>query len=177
MMQPNASGPWWLQLIPVAVILAILAVRYVRPQRISVTRMWISPLILVVLTAWAIYGNEILNPSPAWEIAAAMFLGVVAGIPFGILRGLHTDVRPTERRNVMYLGSTWVTIVIFLAAFGLRAIVRIAMPHRGSLSSAIGDGLLGFAIAFIVASYIVIFKKYEAEVAGRLASEPAPPVA
>ncbi len=166
-MQSGSNVPWWMQLLPLAVVVVVLAIRFVRPQRISLTRMWIQPLILVALTGWTIYATEALNPAPAWEIAAALLVGGVVGIPFGILRGMHTDVRPTERPGVMYLGSSWVTIVIFVVAFGLRSVVRLAMPHRGSLSTAIGDGLLAFAITFVVASYIVIFRKYELEVAAQ----------
>jgi hypothetical protein len=70
-------------------------------------------------------------------------------------------VRPTERRGVMYLGSSWITLLVFLAAFGLRSGVRALIPQHGSLTGIIGDALLGFAIAFIVASYVVIFRKYE----------------
>jgi hypothetical protein len=133
----------------------------IRPQRISVTRMWITPILLCALTAWAIYANELLNPAPPQEIALGLFVGAVAGIPFGILRGMHTDVRPTDRRGVMHLGSSWVTVAIFVAAFGLRYAARMAMPQRGSLAATIGDALLAFAIAFIATSYLVIFRKYE----------------
>jgi hypothetical protein len=139
-----------------------------RPQRISVTRMWVSPIILCALTAWAIYANNMLNPAPPLEIALGVVLGGIVGLPFGILRGIHTDVRPTDRKGVMYLGSSWVTIVIFAAAFGLRYAVRMVIPHRGSLTATIGDALLAFAIAFIGASYFVIFRKYE-----ELAHKPA----
>ena len=158
-----AASPWWAQLLPLVVVVALLAVRFVRPQRISVTRMWIGPLMLIALTAFAIYATERLEPAPVWEIATALLVGGAAGIPFGILRGMHTDVRPTDRPGVMYLGSSWVTIAIFLAAFALRSGVRILMPHRGSLSTSIGDALLAFAIAFIASSYVVIYRKYEAE--------------
>src|SRR5579863_5379224 len=164
-MGTTPSVPLWTQLLPLVIVVAILAYRFVRPQRISVTRMWVAPLLLIVLTAWAIYGTQRLEPAPAWEIVVALVVGGAAGVPFGILRGIHTDVRPTDRRGVMYLGSSWVTIVIFAAAFALRSGVRILMPHRGSLSAAIGDGLLGFAIAFIASSYVVIYRKYEAELA------------
>lgn len=174
-MQSGAAGPAWVQFLPLIIVVALLLVRFIRPQRISVTRMWIQPIILVVLTAWVIYANEYLNPAPGWEIAVGLIAGAIVGIPFGILRGWHTDVRPTDKRGVMYLGSSWITIVIFIAAFGLRSVVRMAMPHRGSLSSAVGDGLLAFAITFIAASYVIIFRKYEEEVAGKLASPPAPP--
>ena len=142
-------------------VVAILALRWVRPQRISVTRMWFAPIILCALTAWVIYENNTLNPAPPLEIAAGLVVGAICGIPFGILRGMHTDVRPTERRGVMYLGSSWVTLVIFAAAFALRYAIRLAIPHRGSLSAVVGDGLLAFAIAFIATSYVVIFRKYE----------------
>jgi hypothetical protein len=174
-MQPSPNVPWWVQLLPLVVVVVVLAIRFIRPQRISVTRMWIQPLILVALTGWTIYATEALNPAPGWQIVAALAIGGIVGVPFGVLRGIHTDVRPTERPGVMYLGSSWITIVIFAVAFGLRAVVRTIMPHRGSLSAAIGDGLLAFAIAFIAASYVVIFRKYELEVAGRLSAPPAPP--
>lgn len=139
----------------------LLAYRMIRPQKISVTRMWITPIFLCALTGWAIYANDLLNPAPLLEIAAGLAIGAIVGIPFGILRGMHTDVRPTERRGVMYLGSSWVTLAIFIGAFGLRYGVRELMPQRGSLSATLGDGLLAFAIAFIVASYVVILRKYE----------------
>jgi hypothetical protein len=146
---------------------AVLAVRMLRPQRISVTRMWVSPIILCALTAWAIYANQLLNPAPPFEIALGVIVGAIMGLPFGILRGMHTDVRPTDRRGVMYLGSSWVTLAIFAAAFGLRYAVRLMMPQRGSLTGTIGDALLAFAIVFIAASYFVIFRKYEEQVHSR----------
>ncbi len=123
--------------------------------------MWVSPIILCALTVWVIYANDKLNPAPPVEIALGVVVGALAGVPFGILRGMHTTVRLTDRRGVMYLGSSWVTLAIFIVAFGLRYGVRSFMPHRGSLVGTIGDGLLAFAIAFIAASYAVIFRKYE----------------
>ncbi|MBV8345954.1 MAG: hypothetical protein JO190_13310 [Candidatus Eremiobacteraeota bacterium] len=125
------------------------------------TRMWITPILLCALTAWAIYANELLNPAAPQEIVLGVLAGAIGGIPFGILRGMHTEVRPTDRRGVMYLGSSWITVVIFAAAFGLRYAARMLMPHRGSLAATLGDALLAFAIAFIATSYLVIFRKYE----------------
>jgi hypothetical protein len=140
----------------------VLAVRLIRPQKISVTRMWIAPIVFSALMAWAIYATNMLHPVPPLEIAAGLVVGAICGVPFGVLRGMHTDVRPTERPGVMYLGSSWVTVLIFIVAFGLRFAIRELMPMNSSLSGPIGDGLLAFAITFIVASYVVIFRKYEA---------------
>jgi hypothetical protein len=148
-------------LLPLVIVVVILAYRLLRPQKISVTRMWVTPIVLCALTAWVIYANQVLNPAAPLEIALGLIIGALAGIPFGILRGMHTEVRPTERRGVMYLGSSWVTLIIFAAAFGLRYAIRAFMPQHGSLSATVGDALLAFAIAFIGASYVVIFRKYE----------------
>jgi len=123
--------------------------------------MWVAPILLCALTAWAIYANQMLNPAPPLEIALGLVIGAAAAVPFGVLRGIHTDVRPTDRPGVMYLGSSWVTLAIFGVAFVLRYAIRLMMPHRGSLSSTVGDGLLAFAIVFIGISYVVIFRKYE----------------
>jgi hypothetical protein len=159
-MQPGTPG--WAQFVPLIIVAVLIIVRFIRPQRISVTRMWISPIILCGLAAFVIYGNEKLQPAPFWAIALGLAVGLLAGIPFGILRGMHTDVRPTDRPGVMYLGSSWITMAIFVGAFALRFAVRSLMPQQGAMAGVIGDGLLAFAIAFIATSYVVIFRKYEA---------------
>ena len=165
-MQSAPAGPPWAQFLPLAIVAILLVVRIARPQRISVTRMWVSPIILVVLCAGAIYFGEALDPAPGWEIGVALCAGAVAGVPFGVLRGVHTDVRPTGKPGVMYLGSSWITGAIFIVAFGIRYAARAFAAGHGSVSSAIGDGALAFAIAFIVARYVVIYRKYESELAG-----------
>jgi hypothetical protein len=149
------------QLLPLGIVVVVLAIRMVRPQRISVTRLWLTPVILCALTAWVIYANQIINPAPPFEIVLGLIAGGVLGVPFGVLRGMHTDVRPTDRPGVMYLGSSWTTLLIFAAAFALRYVVRLTMPNHGALSGTIGDALLAFAITFIGVSYGVIFRKYE----------------
>lgn len=171
-MQSGAMAPAWAKLLPLVVVLIVVAFRFLRPQRISVARMWIQPIIFCGLTAWVIYVNEVLNPASPFFIALGLAVGALAGVPFGVLRGMHTDVRPTDKPGVMYLGSSWATIAIFLGAFGLRYVVRLLMPQRGELASIVGDGCLAFAIAFIVTSYVAIYRKYLDEVSGK---EPAPP--
>lgn len=123
--------------------------------------MWVSPIVLCGLSIWVIYLNEKLNPAPPFEIALGVVIGALLGVPFGVLRGMHTEVKLTEKRGVMYLGSSWITVAIFIVAFGLRYAVRSLMPQHGSLTGTIGDSLLAFAIAFIAASYVVILRKYE----------------
>ena len=85
------------QILVWIVIIALILFRASRPQRISVARMWVMAIILMLLAAFAIYGYQIVNPAPAWEIVTAIAIGVAAGIPVGMLRGHHTDVSATDR--------------------------------------------------------------------------------
>jgi hypothetical protein len=173
-MQTNPAAPAWVRFVPLVIVVLVLAFRLVRPQRISVTRMWVTPIVFCALSAWVIYAGQKLNPASPLEIVLGLVVGAAAGVPFGILRGVHTDVRPTDRPGVMYLGSSWATIVIFVAAFALRYAARTLMPQRGSIASVVGDAALAFAITFIVTSYISIYRKYERELAGKIAAPPAP---
>ncbi len=144
------------------VVIAILLVfRYSRPMRMSVARMWVGPVIFLALTAIVIWGEEVAAPAPPEIIASALGIGAVLGIPFGILRGMHTTVRATDRPGIMYLGPSWIVAVVWLGAFLIRAGLRIALmgsPYAGPL----GDGLLAFALGMLVTSYVAIYQKYRA---------------
>ena len=160
-MQSSAGAPGWAQLLPLVIVVVVLTIRMIRPTRISVTRMWITPIVLCGLAAVAVYANQQAEPAPFWAIALGIVAGLATGSPFGVLRGVHTDVRAADRPGVMYLGSSWITAAIFIGAFALRYAARELMPHSGILAGIIGDALLAFAIAFIATSYAVIFRKYE----------------
>jgi hypothetical protein len=133
-----------------------------RPQRISVTRMWFAPSILMVAAGFLIYSGIERFATPAWTIAVAVVLGLAAGIPVGILRGHHTDVKATDRHGVMLLGASWATALIYMGAFGLRFAIKAILPMTSPLGAVVGDGLLIFAIAIIGTTYFVVFRKYEA---------------
>lgn len=145
-----------------AVVIALILFRASRPQRISVTRMWMTAGILMLVGAFAIWGYEQMNPAPAWEIVAAIVLGLAAGIPVGMLRGRHTQVAATDKHGVMQLGPSWITAGIYLAAFAFRAGLRMLVPPTSSLGTVVGDGVLVFAIAIIGMTYYVVYQKYEA---------------
>lgn len=143
------------------VIAVMLAVRYTRPMRLSISRMWVGPVIFLGLTAFAVWGEQqdprtMTDPS---FIALALAVGAIAGVPFGILRGIHTTVRATDRAGVMYLGPSWIVAVIWLGAFVIRAGLRIAFAGS-SFAIPLGDGLLALAISMLVTSYYVIYRKY-----------------
>jgi hypothetical protein len=149
-------------LLILAVILALVLYRSARPQRTSVTRMWIYAGILIAVAAISLYGSLVLFHPPIWEMAAAIVLGLVAGIPVGLLRGHHTQVSATDRHGVMQLGPSWQTAAIYIAAFGARFAIRALLPPTSTIGNVVGDGLVFFAIGIIGATYYAVYQKYEA---------------
>jgi ABC-type proline/glycine betaine transport system permease subunit len=155
----GAAPPLATTLLIYGVIALLLIFRYSRPMRMTVTRMWIGPVIFLAMTAFAIWGEQQAMPSPPALIIVALAAGAVLGIPFGVLRGMHTSVRATERPDVMMLGPSWIVAVVWLGAFFIRAGLRIAFMGT-PFAMPLGDGLLTFAIAMLVTSYYVIYRKY-----------------
>jgi hypothetical protein len=149
-------------LVIYAVVVALVLVRSARPQRTSVGRMWLYAGLLMLVGGFAIYDSVVRFDPPPWEIVAAVLLGLLAGVPLGLLRGHHTKVSATDRRGVMQLGPSWATALIYVAAFVARFAIRTVLPSTTALGMVVGDGLFVFAIGIIGATYYAVYRKYEA---------------
>lgn len=153
-----------------AFAIALFVWRMARPQRMSVVRLWVMPVVLLALTAFSVYANMYASalqgemPPPYWQIAAVLIVGAALGIPLGFLRGRHSEVKPTDRRGVMYVHSSPVIIMIWLAAFVARAALRSFLPHAQAGTALGGDGLLAFAMGALITSYYAIYQKYRTAV-------------
>ena len=164
-MNPAAHGPpqpsVWNQLAIYVAIAAIVLFRYSRPMKMSMTRLFITPIVFLLMTVMAIWTSEQVNPAPAVWIAAAVLIGLVLGVPLGIAMSSHRIVRRTEKPHVMYVEPSWITAVIWIGAFILRAALRLLLPP-GIMATIVGDGLVVFGISAILASYWVIYRKFRA---------------
>lgn len=150
------------------IVAALLVYRLSRPQRLTTTRLFVMPILLLAMTAFAIWGNAMAAaqlgraPAPPLGIVLALVVGALAGIPLGILRGKHSEVRPTGRPGVMFVHSSPLIIIVWVAVFALRALLRYLLPNAGPSAGMIGDGLLAFAVAALITSYVVIYQRYQA---------------
>lgn len=163
-MAPHAN-PQVLNTLAIYALLAVFLIwRYSRPMRLTVTRMFVMPGILLALTALAIWGDRyehLHHAQPPAALALSLAVGAVVGIPFGILRGMHTTVKATDRPGVMYLGPSWVVPTILVGAYALRIGLRIAFSQT-PFATLVGNGVLALAVATLITSYYVIYKKYRA---------------
>jgi membrane protein CcdC involved in cytochrome C biogenesis len=146
-------------LIVYAIVGAIVLFRYSRPMKMSLTRLFIAPVVFLALTVLSIYGTQMVDPAPAWQVAAAVAVGLVFGVPLGIAMSAHRTVRRTEKAHVMFVDSSWLTAAIWLGAFILKAFVRSIIP-AGAEATIVGDGLLLFGMSALLTSYVVIYRKF-----------------
>lgn len=159
----NAHAPsFWTSILPLILVVGIVVWRNLRPQKVSLARLFLTPVLFVLIVAMVVWGNQFTSAAAPGAIAVAIIVGVLVGIPVGLLRGKHTTVRPTERHHVMILDASWQTMAIYLAAFGVRYLARAAFPPTSSIGSAIGDGAMAFAGSTIVVAYSVIYSKFKA---------------
>jgi len=156
-MHSEISTMVWLLVVAVVVYFRLL-----RPVRLRASRLWIGPAILILLTALLVWGSYEERIEPL-EIAEALAIGVILGIPFGLLRGRHTRVRRTNDPHVLIVEPSVIPLLIWLVAFAGRATLRIFLPHAGPQALAASDGFLAFAVASLIGSRFVIAQKFKEE--------------
>lgn len=146
-------------LIYLVVVAAVIVFRFMRPIRMHASRLWLSPAIFVLLTFFLIWSSLEAHGSPV-GIAISYIIGLALGVPFGLLRGRHTDVRKTEDPKVLVVAPAIAPLLIYLVAFVARFVLRAYLPQAGPEALEASDGLLAFAVGSIIASRYVIAQKF-----------------
>ena len=157
----STPHPSWISGLLVLGVVAAVVFRNMRPQKMTVSRFWIQPLILVVMTALVLWAGEQLTPPPIGLVVLSIAIGIAAGIPLGIARGHHSKVRPGEKPGTLYVDPSPIVMAIWLIAFALKYAVRFLLPQAGPGAAAATDGFIVFAVTSVLVARVVIFRKYE----------------
>jgi hypothetical protein len=155
----SAQAPLGITALIYVILIALFVWRMMRPMRVSVARIWSRPVILVILTAVIIWTEQRLSPSPAWEVAALTLGGALIGVPLGIVRGRHSEVKATERPGVYYVHSSPLVVIVWVGALLVRAAIRYLLPGTNHSASVLTFGLMGFAASAIAVSAYMIHQK------------------
>ncbi|MEO6912714.1 MAG: hypothetical protein ABI182_01660, partial [Candidatus Baltobacteraceae bacterium] len=150
-----------LNFVIVGVLIVVLVWRNARPQTMTVSRLWIAPAFMVVITAVLIAGT-VVQHAAIWALLVALAVGIIAGVPVGLARGHHSKVSHAPKSGSIVVEPSIVTMMIWLAAFGLKYAVKFFLPHAGSGLLVFSDGFIAFAVASVVAARYVIFTKFKA---------------
>lgn len=146
-------------LVTVLVVAAVIVVRFLRPIRMRASRLWVAPAVVILLTAFLVFGEMEQRASPL-GISLGLVVGLALGLPFGLLRGRHTDVRKTDDPKVLVVQPSIAPLLIWMVAFGLRFALRAFLPMAGPNAVAASDGLLAFAVGSVIGARYVIAQKF-----------------
>lgn len=148
-------------------VLAIFVYRMTRPRKMTANRLLFMPLIFLAISALAVWGNAQsaqltgAQPAPPLEVAIATIAGILAGIPLGMFRGRHSEIRPSGRSGVFFIHSSPLIIFVWIGVFAVRALLRYIMPHAGPIAEIVADGTLVFAMSALVVSYLIIYRRVQ----------------
>jgi uncharacterized membrane protein len=149
----------------ILLIAVLIVVRNLRPRRIKVSSLWISPTVISLLSIYVL--AVVPDPTPLWLRTVAGIIGAVLGGGFGFFRGKVTPIRTGELANTIYVGPSLAASLLWVAAFALRYWIRMS-SHQLPILMALTDGLILFPPASYVVMYWMIYRKYE-----RLKTAPA----
>ncbi|MBV9582545.1 MAG: DUF1453 family protein [Chloroflexi bacterium] len=140
--------------------IGILLLGQLRARRVSVRRLWLIPVLLVVLTGFVIVENPPQDLS-GWGWLALAF---VVGLIVGAVRVAFVDVRRVDpKRGVLLVQSTLIGIVLWLAIWAARIIIRQVVGRTepdASTAALVTAILLTFAVGNILAHAYSTYRTY-----------------
>jgi hypothetical protein len=165
-MQPHDSNGI-ASIVVIIIVLAVVILRNARTQKMTVSRFWILPVIILAVTVLGLWSSIAEEHADIVAAIIAAAIGIVLGIPLGIARGHHSKVRLGDAPGTLYVDPSLVVTLIWLAAFAIKYGLRAFLPDAGPIAVAASDGFLFFGVSSVLVARLVIFRKYETLRAGQ----------
>lgn len=157
--------------IPLLLVAALVLRRAGKPQKVNPGRMWIRPLILLLLVGTAL----IAGPFPGLLIEALFALAAGAGVGVGYLRAHHQKLSIDAKTGRISSQTSTIGTVLVLGLFALRFGLRTVFPetsqhhHAATTATYATNGLLIFTVAMLVTNSILIWNRTRPLVAAHAA--------
>jgi hypothetical protein len=152
-MNSSPATPPWLYLVIVAFVVVRFLWRELRVRRMALARIWYAPAFVGVVAVWLAY----LTWSTAPYLTGTLIIAVIAGLVVGAGLGwavAHFTTVQNGGNGVAIVRGSWITVAIWLGAFALRLVGRLAVG-----TSAMGQQLmLDTALIVLVGAAIGIVR-------------------
>lgn len=124
---PQDAG-YWTYLVPL-IILGVVIVRNARARTLKIERLWISPVVIMVMAILAFSHNPPPGPLGLVLDVAAVALGAL----LGWWRGRASTFTVDPATHVVTSKVSPVGMLLILAIFGLRYVLRGAVAGEASV--------------------------------------------
>ena len=163
-------------------IAAIIVRRSLQARKVNTGRMWIRPVILLLLLGSALAEG----PVPGVIAIAGFCAAAAAGVAFGAYMASHQHLTIDEKTGHISSRSSTIGTLLFLGLFAVRFGARLVFPdlaqpgHAATQVTLAANGLLVFTVAVLITQTVSIWRRTQpllaAHVARKLSGEgqPAP---
>jgi hypothetical protein len=149
-----ASGPW-VYLIPLLAV-AMVVLRNARARKLSIERLWVAPLMVLVLTGLVFAAQ----PAPSPALLAVDLAVLAAGALAGWWRGRLTRIAVDQRTRALTSRTSPVGMLLILGVFAMRYGVRSYGAETASAlhvpALQVTDALMLFAVGLVCAQRLEI---------------------
>jgi hypothetical protein len=176
--QTNNIAPY---LVSVA-LLVFVVVRSASSRKVRVERMWLIPLVLIVMTAATFLSTGIPGPLGIAEMAPALLIGCIAGW----YRGRLTHITIDPDTHELTSRTSPIGVMLVAALFFVRYVLRAEFTYtpdahgfhaaHGALQSQAGiitDALMLFAIGMVVIQRLEMWMRCQKLLAEAIAAKAA----
>ncbi|HUO93972.1 MAG TPA: hypothetical protein VMU22_13675 [Rhizomicrobium sp.] len=146
----------------VPLLLAALIVRRsMQARKVNTGRMWIRPIILLLMLAGALAAA----PMPGLIAIAGFVAAGAIGVALGTYMASHQHLTIDEKSGHISSRSSTIGTALFLGLFGVRFGVKLAFPelehpgHAGGQVMAVANGLLVFTVGVLIAQTVAIWRR------------------
>ncbi len=132
-----------------------------RRQRVSIRRLWVTPTVLVALTAWTLIQNPPPQASGWLWLGVALCVGLIMGAVRGVLLDVHR-IDPTT--GELLIQNTRLGVLVWLVAFIARIALRQVFGRSDLESSALAvvtTALLLAALGVVISRSISLYFSYQ----------------
>jgi len=147
-------------LAPLIAVLIILR-RSRQMRKVNTGRMWIRPVLLVLLLAGALAAE----PMPGLIVIGAFVLAAVVGAALGIYMASHQHLTIDPQTGQLTSRNSAIGTLLVLGLFAIRFGARLVFPelanpgHHASQVTAAANGLLVFTVAVLIAQSVAIWRR------------------
>ena len=173
---PPPDGSLATYLVPLGIAAVVLVLRNSRPRRLRIERLWVTPVIYVLLIARALDAA----PPPVTPLSSAILAAAfVLGAAIGWQRGRFTQIHIHPETHDLTSRASPIGLIFIFAILVVRYAARDLLAGNAALLHlpivAITDGFLVLAIAMLTAGRLEVWQRASRMLADAKGAGPGPP--
>jgi hypothetical protein len=164
------------------IVAAIIIRRSMQARKVNTNRMWIRPIVLLLMLAGALADA----PMPGIIAIAAFLVTAVVGVAIGSYMASHQHLSIEEETGHVSSRTSTIGTLLVLGLFAIRFGAKLVFPelanpgHSHSVMTQAANGLLVFTVAVLITQTVSIWRRTQPMIAAHAArklvgqGQPAP---